>query len=551
MFGLRALRRSAAVFGAAAVLTVAVPVSSARADGGVDTVIKLTAGAVGSLAMRSPGVAIAAGRAVCNGPASCAVMAVGAAALVGFLTRDTWLPWVRNAFGGSDEGGTTAPDYYTVNSKTWPEGTSNVFQVDLTFNGPQGPGYGILNFTAQTQCKRTSDGSMVSDQVSYSTFMNEGERRVLSFEGCPGYGTQAQGYVVQRIDADWYGYNQPHNTAWWQRGSEGPVSARVTVTCRRPSGTEYTVVRDTAEVLSTDGLVEVGACAPGDTAVKTELAASTDGLTTVKPQWDIDLRPTPDDVQNYPQCVYQACLYRIWVNGRACDVGVVGCIDWSRRNSLDPSDPQYARARCMYGPYSVAIEACAPLERLYETGTTVITRENIDGKPGTSTAPAPPDVTWTDPVPPKDPQAPQDPKTPPGESDACWPEGWSEAMNPASWVLAPIKCALTWAFVPSPAALSGFSGRITTAFQLSSPGKWSAAIGDLGQSLSVPSGGCEGPAMALGPPFNVTLHPYSACDAPMSTIASALKVGLSAIVVVGGGFSVLRRLGEAIGYGGA
>jgi hypothetical protein len=33
------------------------------------------------------------------------------------------------------------------------------------------------------------------------------------------------------------------------------------------------------------------------------------------------------------------------------------------------------------------------------------------------------------------------------DEEACWPDGWGW-FNPAEWVYRPVKCAMTWAFVP-------------------------------------------------------------------------------------------------------
>lgn len=42
-----------------------------------------------------------------------------------------------------------------------------------------------------------------------------------------------------------------------------------------------------------------------------------------------------------------------------------------------------------------------------------------------------------------------------GDEDECWPDGWGW-MNPAEWVLRPVKCAFTWAFVPPDATIEAF-----------------------------------------------------------------------------------------------
>jgi hypothetical protein len=48
-----------------------------------------------------------------------------------------------------------------------------------------------------------------------------------------------------------------------------------------------------------------------------------------------------------------------------------------------------------------------------------------------------------------------DAPVPLGSDDGCFPHGWG-LFNPVSWVEQPVKCALQWAFVPSPSTVTSF-----------------------------------------------------------------------------------------------
>lgn len=73
-----------------------------------------------------------------------------------------------------------------------------------------------------------------------------------------------------------------------------------------------------------------------------------------------------------------------------------------------------------------------------------------DPNPGCQTDPTATGCSADDPVT-KDPTSGAPGDFP--DSDNCWTSGWS--FNPFSWVLVPVKCALTWAFVPDTGVVAG------------------------------------------------------------------------------------------------
>ena len=72
---------------------------------------------------------------------------------------------------------------------------------------------------------------------------------------------------------------------------------------------------------------------------------------------------------------------------------------------------------------------------------------------------------------------------------------------------------------------------------------WNGVIG----GFDVGSPGCQGPAWTLGAPLNKTVHPFDACDEPMSTVAAVFKAALSVAAVVAGLMGCTRVLLSAIG----
>lgn len=128
---------------------------------------------------------------------------------------------------------------------------------------------------------------------------------------------------------------------------------------------------------------------------------------------------------------------------------------------------------------------------------------------------------------------------------SCWPSGWSAVFEPWSWVLQPIKCALSWAFVPDPATVADLKTRITTSIDTSGIGPWVTAVGGF-FSLSDNSG-CDGPSVTF-PPTGDVLHPFSACAEPVRTAASVAHAVLTLVVVLGGGYACMGALMAGFGY---
>jgi hypothetical protein len=135
-----------------------------------------------------------------------------------------------------------------------------------------------------------------------------------------------------------------------------------------------------------------------------------------------------------------------------------------------------------------------------------------------------------------------------GASDSCFPSGWG-LFNPVEWVEKPIKCALIWAFVPDTATWGGDISTITTSLSTAGPGPWFTAMGTVLGGLGGTAGGCAGPTVNfdLGSVHQV-LHPFSACDPPMSVVAGIAYAFTTVSVVVLGGLAIIRALSVAFGF---
>jgi hypothetical protein len=124
---------------------------------------------------------------------------------------------------------------------------------------------------------------------------------------------------------------------------------------------------------------------------------------------------------------------------------------------------------------------------------------------------------------------------------------WS--WNPIDWVLTPVKCALVWAFEPSEAATTSFTDDIGTAYSSTSVSVWLDALGGFGSFGGADTGaGCLGPGGTLPALLGgVTIHPFSTCSEPWTTMAGITKTFASLAVVWFCGASVMRHL--AAGFG--
>jgi hypothetical protein len=122
---------------------------------------------------------------------------------------------------------------------------------------------------------------------------------------------------------------------------------------------------------------------------------------------------------------------------------------------------------------------------------------------------------------------------------------WS--WNPVDWIYIPVKCALLWAFVPDTATLTSVETSLSTSFNASGLADWGGAVSGVVGGLGGTAGGCSGPSVTF-PLTNTVMHPFDACSAPMSTVASISYAFTTVVVVVLGGLAGMRAIAAGFGF---
>lgn len=286
----------------------------------------------------------------------------------------------------------------------------------------------------------------------------------------------------------------------------------------------------------------------------------------------------------FPDCPPGRCVRIITVDDVPCRVGIADCYDWM--NVQPPS-----RVKCEYGPYQMPIADCHDLQHIHKTewgvtqdprkdpqrhpgwlpanpdGTVDWTRVGTDVRPNDNPNPdyrppvrgplvgAPPQTGPTNPptTAPTNPPFPTTGVNPPAPGDTikdpetgnnCMAGMWS--WNPVDWVLTPVKCALSWAFIPKG---GGGLGGIRDKFTMGGFSPWLSippAMFD-----QIPSGGG-----CMGPPLNMpamlggqTYYPLNACNDPAAKFATMSRSVITLVVGFWGVFSIVNSVSTALtGY---
>lgn len=274
----------------------------------------------------------------------------------------------------------------------------------------------------------------------------------------------------------------------------------------------------------------------------------------------------------YPQCQDQPCTLKVSVNGIPCSIGLPECWDW-----MHTYPPE--QLKCEYGPYAVGLAECGALEYAYRSGAGVTVDPNdaqnpyrlVPAQPGGQPDPnlAPSRPYEPNPWPTTNPQPSTNPSTtpvpaptfptqgnnpdprPPGGAPVLDPESGQNCLagmwswNPVNWVYTPVKCAMTWAFVPKPEALTRVRTDLQTAVGGSGVGAWFDAVPAL---FNIPGGGgCEGPTITF-PLTGTKFKLADACSDPMATVAAICKALLTVLIVTVAVLHGVRAISGAFGY---
>lgn len=344
--------------------------------------------------------------------------------------------------------------------------------------------------------------------------------------------------------------------------TDNAIETETIVTCRNPDGSTWTVtVTGTTDQRA--GIAEIPSCVdeenpdglPIEIVIGTRPATGS-GAYVEQIGWTVNGTP-----EEYPGC-YEAgahCKLTVEVDGHTCAVGVLGCSKWPSINAANPS-----LVDCKWGSYSVPMSWCAPLKKAYTvvTGTNIPENETElegypigwpDDVPGVGTRP----TTDVETDPPPTPPVPV-PEVPNPTPEGVCGIGWGDLLNGVV-VYKAFTCALSWAFVPSSAALASIGDDLSGAFDSTGVPAWVDAAGTVPEALSETAEGAAGGSCA-GPGFSFSLvpdrdpyevHPLSVCDEPMSTIAPIVRAVVAVGVVILGVRSIIRPVLASVDMGSA
>lgn len=539
------------------------------------------------------------------GPIGWTILGLGVVAVGLVATQDYWVPWVTktvddagnaiaNAWGKPTQNTTASGTAWTDpkwGTATYTQTTNLVVQSNLrtaSVGGVTVP-YIDVNYVGSSafneavefdiNCRRASDGAKYQE-VRPSILTNYSPTKRMNSlypqTNCDANGSGVDkmiGYVVQPLRTAVYPGLDPQyyftpvmtspRPSWGDIALENPdgfdpksadTKYAVSVECVRADGTKFTLQKTST---GADGALAMPACGAADSgshATGAMTVVGTPPVASKQPAKTLLTRPAVAPLAGQPLCDIskpgQPCKLAVYVDGKECVVGQWECANWSKLTRDTNWQP---RISCQQGPYPIAIGGCNVLERAYETGGAPATEANTDGNPDTRsdidpngqqiprTSPQTGTGTGTGAIP----ETGVNPSGQAGEQgENCWGSGWS--WNPVSWVMVPVSCSLEWAFVPPRAKLQETADAIEPKLEVRGIGPMITPIitgvGSLGGS------GCAGPPIDLSVIHLPTFYPFSACDAPMSTIAGGVNVFFSLWLCLTGGLSCVRAIGAAFGF---
>jgi hypothetical protein len=428
--------------------------------------------------------------------------------------------------------------------------------------GSSGGTHSVARYPGRSSADGGTDNATVDNWKTGASFGT-------SFSVC------APGDRVSRIEW-WQGplnasakYQHPKGS--WSSGEAVPIVTRIDTTCQRPDGSTY--VRQGPQIRTdvADPTVGIGSsgCLPGDLPIGSEVFSAPEGMPPVsvsKVGGAGSPVPSVQAREDYSDCFdtigKSKCSTDVFIDGVKCTIGNADCIRWA---TLVTSEPN--RVQCKWGTYVVPIDSCDPLRDIYRSGAVAPSPTNqeqwVGIDPGTGQPlPGGPETPWENPnqpgtgtntgtVPGSGTNPGSDPSPGGSSGQGCWGSGWS--WNPISWVYVPVKCVLQWAFMPNPSTLNQTMTGVGNTFGGTIVGEWFSGIVEISEGVAAgpAGGGCAGPALTVSMGLvgggTSTMHPFSACDAPMSTVATIVRTALMVGVWLGVAFLCVRMLASTIG----
>lgn len=258
-----------------------------------------------------------------------------------------------------------------------------------------------------------------------------------------GANCSAAGSFVESIAFIDQTSGQPQTTiARWvaDTGAGTPWTVDYQETCR--NGTTTATAHQSSTFTPVGGQaspsVSLPACGdvlPGSHLDALDVLGGRAGITAPNPDVKVHAPTTSDTATStYPLCTTNApaggCFLDLQRDGKSCFSGAY-CAGWLQNETR-------WNMSCEWGPYDLALSVCE-----HDYGTRFDTQAQPSSDPS-PTAGAPLPTSGPNPSTPPDPQTPPDPSD--SSSQNCYGAAWS--WNPIDWVVVPVKCALSWAFVP-------------------------------------------------------------------------------------------------------
>jgi hypothetical protein len=224
---------------------------------------------------------------------------------------------------------------------------------------------------------------------------------------------------------------------------------------------------------------------------------------------------------------------------KSCNTWAADCSGWWSASSSGTDSTTY---ECTFGGAVVALSECGVYRYTFDTntGTSTITDPATGSQVSWSNDPA--DSSSIDPSTPVDPQ----------DTGQCLSDGWSSSPNPIEWVLVPIKCALQWAFVPSPAVVSGTGAQVTDAVDASIFGTIGTSAAAIGTAFAGIGTGCEGFTWSFQIPQGGTAsgNILGACTEPMAGVAAVVHNVLGISLALTALLACIRYVASIVGFTG-